>query len=319
MRRAMVLSVLLTCMAAASWAAEGDTPEDDRAFWTLIRHDQPGVREQDYLAYLSRFPNGIFASSARERLLVALGASGRRDAAVQKTPDPPPARRAEPRERTFPSAQDRIASATQVAHPVVMIPKPAPPPPQDRLLKILVSLKDEPTAMKLAETYQTRFGGKALAAQPAGNAVISWYGDDQPTADNNALELCQITTRKPCVLVASGEQVHDVAGQEPRNMPRVTYHGPFRSDQVPLQGRTPSGALAAYATLPTFKAIAIAPQRDRLGISVSARTQLDADTAALKSCNDSGKGARCILYASGMEVVFPKHLTQASTRATASR
>ena len=174
---------------------------------------------------------------------------------------------------------------------------------------------------KLIEDYFAIGQHRAFAIAP--KAQSRWWTGDWPTsasAEEKALERCQIAFNEPCELAARDESmVKDDELHVPRDMARVRYAGDFDPAQIPgVRGLVGSRAdVSAYLQAPEPKAAAIHP-RGLISIVTTATTQRRAETQALKLCNDNDARREadgpCFLYAIGNKVVLPQRLTAAVSR-----
>ena len=132
-------------------------------------------------------------------------------------------------------------------------------------------------------------------------------------AEEKALEECELSFGKPCVIVASDNSIlpTDAAGHRPARGAQVLhYAGPVRVDRIPIvrQPVLQRADVTGYAAAKDFKAMAIHPKGE-LTVVTGAASQAEAEQKALTTCNEGGAAqdafGRCFLYASGDQVVLP--------------
>ena len=170
----------------------------------------------------------------------------------------------------------------------------------------------------LAKAYEEAKGNKAQAVSREEDTT--WRTNDRETAysaEQSALESCQIRYRSPCILVA----VNDVLAELPsdanlvgRSMSRVNYEGLFDPIQIPALA--PSWRwrddVVNYLSKPGPKAAAIHPW-GRIFTSFGATDQRSAEADALKKCKEdpdrAGRDGPCLLYAINNHVVLPLRIS----------
>lgn len=298
--------------------------DPEALFWDSVRDSES---ETEISAYLDKFPQGLFAPLARNRL-----AQLRRQKQAAAPANPPPAVIPAPPIETPPvasppsaappataPARQTVAVAPPATPPVVPAPPavspqpPAPPtaPPvaatpaapaldEAGLVAELAALGPA-TATREARAYIAARGAKALARASTGAGVWQVAGRAGATeAEESALEACQFVHRTPCRLVASGDKP---GGPELRSMARLFYAGGVNRDWIPFVPATAraDAAIAAYPDRAGGKAIALHPE-GRLSVRFAA-DQRAAEEGALKDC-----GAGCYLYAAGDTVVLSRRL-----------
>jgi DNA-binding winged helix-turn-helix (wHTH) protein len=165
----------------------------------------------------------------------------------------------------------------------------------------------------VAERYAHAKPHKALAVQVDTGRWFRWY--NVPTAaaaEQHVLEACQLTYGTPCVLVAVDDSLRtpDLYSAAPRDMPRLTYAGPYRPAMVPLhydpkQDKT----ISEYPKLKQPKAMAIRPNGKRIATAVG-KTVAEAEGQALAACNEPESAYPCFLYAVNDRVVLPQRRTE---------
>jgi hypothetical protein len=201
------------------------------------------------------------------------------------------------------AAQDRVVLPLRLT-----APRPAASSVADALL--LVVAND-----RVAENYRGDREHKALALEPDGARTFKFTAAaDRATAEQLALEFCQIRWNVPCVLVASDDELKapDPSAVPRRASPRMSYAGTYRLDMVPLFSNRQTKELVDYPTLSGPKAMAIgaSPLRARIATGSSDK---DAETKALAACNDPPDAPiPCILYAVNDKVILPQRRTEPS-------
>jgi hypothetical protein len=159
---------------------------------------------------------------------------------------------------------------------------------------------------------------KALAISLAGGHYFaSWgsrFGGSREQHETLALEGCQQTYGSPCVLVATGTELHtpDPATAPVHDMPRLHYSGAFAPANVPFVMADKAADLADYASLPEPKAIAIRAVWTRYSIVSGASSAAEAERQALAKCREADPNIKfpCFVYALGMQVVLPERRTE---------
>ena len=159
---------------------------------------------------------------------------------------------------------------------------------------------------------------KALAGHPSG----SWRASHEQTprsAEQGALEGCEIVAKAACVLLAVNHDVERL-GETParRAMPRVAYQGTFDPSQIPVVGEMSRGRsdITGYRNATGPKAVALHPW-GRVFVAIGQPSQRQAEEKALDECNASrqvkydDQDAPCYLYAAGDQVVLSRRATAA--------
>jgi len=158
---------------------------------------------------------------------------------------------------------------------------------------------------------------QAVSIEPAG----LWRIAERPTAESaeeSALENCQVFFGRSCVLVAVDGVTQPIppdGNWRHRPMPRVTYAGEF--DPVQIPGSSPvmreRGDIVKYRSAPAPKAAAFTPHDGRVFTVTGAVSQRAAAEEALRRCEYDPARARengaCFLYASADRVVLKLRLT----------
>ena len=257
--------------AAAALPAPG--PDAELIFWQGVR-DSTDLA--DLRAFLTRFPDGLFADIARNRL-TRLGAG---PAVAAAAPRP---------------LLDRLLPALDRTGDRVTAPFSA-----------LWSRVD-------AQSYVAERTHKAIAVEWTSGRLFRFVGaPSTEIADQLALEGCQFSYAIPCVLVASDD---DMRSSDPRvsarsGMPRIVYQGEFRPDMVPMTriDALPD-AVQRYSAQAGPKALAMRAINRRLTMG-SGATQAVAEATALATCNAEPSPVPCVLYASGNRVILPQRRTE---------
>lgn len=304
--------------------------EVELLFWETVRNSRDTA---DFRAYLARYPDGVFASLAQNRLK-QLGAnpSGQSQPAgasaqqsptgglsaasdagrIANTPAPGSA------SGSALSAASPPALASGAAPPIAVRPMPPPVRPAEGLtaeaLAAAIPYLRPDKAAEEARAYLAAVGPyKALAVNPQARSVLR-LTEQAPRVDLEqvTLERCQLSFGSPCALV-----VVDMVLQRPeggwvaRAMPRVDYGGSYDPARVP--GFFPGDAavsqtLNGYAGAAAPKAMAIHPAA-RVHVRSAMATAREAEQLALRDCNEDALRRRlhstCLLYATGNTVVLP--------------
>ncbi|ARN80183.1 adenylate/guanylate cyclase domain-containing protein [Methylocystis bryophila] len=192
----------------------------------------------------------------------------------------------------------------------------------DALLTETQANANERARRRLIDQYLAIGEHRALAIAP--RAQNHWWTGDWPsaaTAEEKALERCQIRFGEPCALAARDETLllgPKDAESAVRSTAKVDYAGVFDPSKIPAVRDVIAGRpdVAGYANALEPKAAAIHP-RGVITTVTGAATQRKAEIQALKSCNAEptreGDG-ECFLYATGNQVVLPMRKTTALTK-----
>ena len=193
-----------------------------------------------------------------------------------------------------------------------------------RLERMLPTLPPD-ARENLAKKYEAGSAHKAIAvhAKDAGSYRV-FERPSAEAAEEGALEGCQSYYGDPCLALVVDEAIRatEDGTAVTRDMPRVRYAGAFDPRQIPavLDATRGRADIQAYAKMPAPKAAALHPW-GQIHLVTAAKTQNEAETAALAACNGdpvrAGQGGPCYLYASGDQVVFAKRLRLPSTPAVA--
>jgi hypothetical protein len=172
-------------------------------------------------------------------------------------------------------------------------------------------------------TYAAAAPHKAVAVEMGGGHFFwVWNRLSREEAVDSALEACQITIGRPCVLVAVDDRVlaaPATGSWTPRDMPRARYSGNFDPAEIPAvyQAVRARDDVVGYRLAHAPKAAAFHPVHVRLFIVANAANQHAAEVQALAACNSdpvrAGVGGSCFLYATGNRVVLPLRLREPMT------
>ncbi len=302
--------------AAAATDLSGSSPppsapprqsNEESLFWqTILRSKDPA----DFNAYLARFPDGVYAPLARNRLNQLAMATQPPPVPRSVTPPPaptPPAAVSPPPAATLPAvgALDEPAASPAALHDALVA----------RIAAGLPRLAPEMRENRVATYLAMNKAHKALAMTSRG----VWMFEDWRTAavaEERTLEGCQVYAGEPCRLIAVDDRLAKLVDGKPpvRDMPRVAYAGTFDPDLVPAV-RAPQllhPGVVGYATASGPKAMALHPD-GRIFIATGAPDQHAAEAKALAECIEDpvrkGHDGPCYLYASGNQVVLPMRRT----------
>lgn len=209
--------------AAAAPPAVATAPGAEMVFWESVRSSR---NPADLRAYLTRFPNGVFASLARNRL---------EEMERNRSPDlrRPDANSATALDPATPEGREALLlSVLSLDHPV----------PRGRL----------EAQGRALQAYQESKQHRAIAASP--KQQRSFRVADSPSAaaaEELALERCQLRNDEPCVLFAVNEVFRrpQQGGEWPRRaMERLRHEAPI----APTRCRRSRGSDARKRTLPAM-------------------------------------------------------------------
>jgi hypothetical protein len=252
-------------------------------FWDTIKASS---NPADFKVYLTKFPDGVFAELAQNRLtMLEQGGRTRPQSAV--TASPP-------------------VAATQIDAPSALF--------HDQLLARFAALSvraDE--REKRARDYEADQDYKAIAIAPIAHSTWRARRFSEQATVTAALESCEFFYKEPCILAAVGNRTATgLQGfSEPSDMPRTRYAGLFDPTQIlsideRLQRRPD---VVSYRSHSGPKAAAWHPW-GRLFIVVGGGGQFEAEELALSQCNSdtdrNGRDGLCFLYAVGDQVVLPQ-------------
>ena len=300
--------------APAAPAGPGTAAADVEAlFWDTVRNSRDPA---DLRAYLARFPKGVFAELARNRLnqlQTAAGAPGRPAPAPSTAPSTPSAA---PGPAPAPPDPPPAGPGQAVrAAP----PSPLPPEARHAMLARLAVIAPGMSAQRreeIAGRYEAFRGHKAQAVSSLGPHGWRGGGGSPEAAEQNTLEACQVRYGHGCVLLAVNDKVQPASGTvQGRDMPRVRYDGQFEPSRMPFVSAAvrQRADVAGYAAAAGPKAMAIHPW-GRVFTSTGAADQRDAEARALADCkadpDRKGADGPCLLYAIGNHVVLPQRLSE---------
>jgi Caspase domain len=171
------------------------------------------------------------------------------------------------------------------------------------------------------ETTVRRYGEERENKAQAGSRErrLAWRSggrDSAFSAEQAALEGCQIHYGNPCILIAVNNTIANIPADGSwvgRSMSRVNYEGQFDPEQIPairpnLRARKD---ITEYLSTSGPKAVAIHPW-GRVFISTGSADQRSSEADALKRCNDDptrgGRNGPCFLYAIKNHVVLPSKI-----------
>jgi hypothetical protein len=258
-----------------SQAITGPNPQVDldALFWESVKDSK---NAKDFNAYLLKFPQGVFAEIARNRL-----------AELNTLPIVPSAdsNLSSVLAKLAPSASQKILEDTLAGYQAARPHKSLAAHLPDATGQFATSwVTGEPTEQAAEQDALERCEvvNGAACVLVAVDTTLKYTGGDPPT---------------------------------PRSMPRVNYAGRFDPEHIPyLQPDVRSRAdVAGYGAAQIFKAAAYLPRAGQLFIVSDAQSQREAEEKALGTCNadpaHQAKGGSCFLYASGDQVVFPRRST----------
>lgn len=275
--------------AAAASATGTSSTGAETVFWESVRASR---NPADLRAYLARFPGGVFASLARNRL----EEMERNRSPELRRPDANSAAALDP--ATPEGREALLLSVLSLDHPV----------PRGRL----------EAQGRALQAYQESKQHRAIAVSP--KQQRSFRVSDSPSAaaaEELVLERCQLRNDEPCVLFAVNEafRTPQPGSEWPRReMERLRHEGPYRPEKVPAitAERRKEADIAGYARAREPKAMAIHPL-GRIFVKTGAASAFAAETEALRVCNEDpardGATGSCFLYAAGNTVVLPGHHT----------
>jgi hypothetical protein len=252
-------------------------------FWDSIKASS---NPADFKVYLAKFPNGLFAELAQNRLtMLEQEGRPRPQAAVTASPQVP---------------------ATQNDAPTA--------PFHDQLLARFAALSVRADERETrARDYEADTNYKAIAVAPIAHRTWRARRSSDQGAVTAALESCQLFWREPCILAAVGDRTttefQGFSGSS--DMPRTRYAGLFDPGQILSVDesllRRPD--VASYRSHSGPKAAAWHPW-GRLFIVAGGGGQFEAEELALSQCNSdtdrNGRDGLCFLYSVGDQVVLPQ-------------
>jgi hypothetical protein len=243
----------------------------DALFWESVRNSK---NPKDFSAYLLKFPQGVFAEIARNRL-----------AELNALPPAPGGAPANPgllnalstlAKSLDQKTRDDAAAGYQAGKPHKAI---AANPLNGGIS--WVSGEDSEQSAEDAVLERCEVGHDGPCVLVAVDETIKYSGGDQAI---------------------------------PRAMPRVHYAGAFDPERIPylVAGVRTRSDVAGYLSAPNFKAAAYHP-KGRLFVVSGAASQRAAEAQVLDACNADpsrhGQGGSCFLYAASNNVVLPRRAT----------
>lgn len=180
----------------------------------------------------------------------------------------------------------------------------------ERLAKLLPG--QEPSAHESqVASYQSSMRNKAMAALPPSRNWRTSGWDSAATAEERALEGCQVRHGAACFLVAVNDSVIEADAATPRPMPRVSYRGPFDPERIPAVSDAvrKRADIVGYSDSSGAKAVALHPS-GRLATATGVASQREAEARALDACKAevqrASQSGSCFLYAAGNDVVLTR-------------
>jgi uncharacterized caspase-like protein len=172
-----------------------------------------------------------------------------------------------------------------------------------------VSLVTDPVAL---QNYTTAHSAKAFVVEPESGRYYWWDGESsKENAENSALVGCQLNNSKPCILIATNDELRatDPIAAGRHDMAELHYKGPFQAEKTPLLSAGNRETILSYAKLPSPKALAIRPYHSQ-ATSATGATVVEAQQKALDSCKGNPPWP-CFIYAVNDEVVISERRTEA--------
>ena len=251
----------------------------DALFWDSVRNSK---NPADINAYLAKFPNGVFAELARNRL-----------AELRATPSVAPA---------------SAVSAQLAAALAISSPKETQKSHDDIAASYSGAVAHKAIAAYMPTGGTFRVTGRLSADEAEEDALEAcqfYFGGP-----------CSLVAVDDLVKEAVAGSFPS------RDMERVRYAGPYDPSHIPsvkLQLRQRSD-VANYAQAPPPKAMAYHPDGNLFVVS-AAPSQNAAEQRALSDCNmdpaRNGRDGPCFLYALGTEVVLTRRAKEPITPASA--
>jgi hypothetical protein len=159
--------------------------------------------------------------------------------------------------------------------------------------------------------YGNQNAHKAIAFAPESGQTFRWGNQSlAATAEQKALEGCQLAYRTACVLLASDDELRapDPWKAARRDMPRLHHEGKYRPESVPLFSGKES-ELLSYVSQRGPKAMVIRPSGGRVRTAAGATAE-EAQSKALTACNDDSDPLPCFVYAVNDTVVIGQRRTE---------
>ncbi len=260
-----------------SQAITGPNPQVDldALFWESVKDSK---NPKDFNAYLLKFPQGVFAEIARNRL-----------AELNTLP-------------IVPSVDSNLFS---------VLAKLAPSSPQKVLEDTLAGYQAARPHKSLAAHLPDATGQFTMswvAGEPSEQAAEQDALERCEVVNGAA---CVLVAVDAALKYTGGDP------PMPRPMPRVSYAGRFDPERIPYLPPDARGRadVVGYSAAQSFKAAAYLPRAGQLFIVSGAPSQREAEEKALGACNadpaHQARGGPCFLYASGDQVVLPRRSTTA--------
>ena len=243
----------------------------DALFWESVRNSK---NPKDFSAYLLKFPQGVFAEIARNRL-----------AELNALPPGPAGAPANP---GLLNALSTLAKSLDQKNR------------DDAAAGYQAGKAHKAIAVNPLNGGISWVSGED-SEQSAEDAVLERceVGHDGP---------CVLVAVDETIKYSGGDQAI------PRAMPRVHYAGAFDPERIPylVAGVRTRSDVAGYLSAPNFKAAAYHP-KGRLFVVSGATSQRAAEAQTLDACNTDpsrhGQGGPCFLYAASNDVVLPRRAT----------
>jgi Caspase domain len=172
-----------------------------------------------------------------------------------------------------------------------------------------VSLVTDPVAL---QNYTTAHAAKAFVVEPESGRYYWWDGESsKENAENSALVGCQLNNSRPCILIATNDELRatDPIAAGRHDMAELHYKGPFQAEKTPLLSSGNRQTILSYAKLPGPKALAIRPYHSQ-ATSATGATVVEAQQKALDSCKGNPLWP-CFIYAVNDDVVISERRTEA--------
>jgi hypothetical protein len=168
------------------------------------------------------------------------------------------------------------------------------------------------TNPRFTEIYKKLGPSKALAVEPDSGEPYWWDGaSSKEIAEKFALMGCQLSNSKPCILIATNDELRatDPITAERHDMVELNYKGPFQVERTPFLASVNRETIQSYAKLKSPKVLAIRPYHAK-ATSATGATIAEAEQKALASCNDNPRWP-CFIYAVNDDVVLSERRTEA--------
>ncbi|MCZ8261082.1 MAG: toll/interleukin-1 receptor domain-containing protein [Beijerinckiaceae bacterium] len=208
------------------------------------------------------------------------------------------------------AAAERSLAALRSTAALPAAPPAAPPKPAMTQFKLSEAKFFEEKERADLGDYETRIKTWSLAVEdpskPSQWSFVGWDNATDDERDTIALQRCQYSARKPCIVYARNGMVLAPADGNPVARSVLVERGRFDENNIPFVRAARRKELsAAYQALQGSRAFAI--HRDGTTAIRSGASSEDAQQEALKACNDIAKnrfGETCKLYAVDGDVVL---------------